>query len=82
MSAGSHGSRQLSSGEEPLSVEDRYQWWKEAGGWQLRQLLFWRWDPIGSELALALAVAYRLKAEPASGSARRWSPAISSRSCA
>jgi hypothetical protein len=30
-----------------LSTEEHARWWKEAGGWQLRQLLFWRWDPIG-----------------------------------
>jgi hypothetical protein len=30
-----------------LSLEDHARWWKEAGGWQLRQILFWRWDPIG-----------------------------------
>lgn len=31
----------------PLSTEDWARWWKDAGGWQLRQILFWRWDPIG-----------------------------------
>lgn len=30
-----------------LSAEDWAMWWKQAGGWQLRQILFWRWDPIG-----------------------------------
>jgi hypothetical protein len=30
-----------------LSTEEHARWWKEAGGWQLRQLLFWQWDPIG-----------------------------------
>jgi hypothetical protein len=32
---------------EPLSQEEHARWWKEAGGWQLRQLLYWKWDPIG-----------------------------------
>jgi hypothetical protein len=32
---------------EALSTEEHARWWKEAGGWQLRQLLFWQWDPIG-----------------------------------
>lgn len=32
---------------EELSPEGRQRWWHEAGHWQLRQLLFWRWDPIG-----------------------------------
>jgi hypothetical protein len=30
-----------------LSGEEHARWWKEAGGWQLRQLLYWQWDPIG-----------------------------------
>ena len=30
-----------------LSEEQHARWWKEAGGWQLRQLLYWQWDPIG-----------------------------------
>ena len=32
---------------DPLSEEEHARWWKEAGGWQLRQLLYWQWDPIG-----------------------------------
>jgi hypothetical protein len=32
---------------ETLSIEEHARWWKEAGGWQLRQLLYWQWDPIG-----------------------------------
>jgi hypothetical protein len=32
---------------EKLSPEQHQEWWHEAGRWQLRQLLFWRWDPIG-----------------------------------
>jgi hypothetical protein len=32
---------------EPLSADEHARWWKEAGGWQLRQLLYWKWDPIG-----------------------------------
>ena len=34
-----------------LATEELSRWWKEAGGWQLRQLLFWRWDPIGVSFA-------------------------------
>jgi len=30
-----------------LPPEEQQRWWDEAGRWQLRQLLFWRWDPIG-----------------------------------
>jgi hypothetical protein len=30
-----------------LSEEEHARWWKDAGGWQLRQLLYWKWDPIG-----------------------------------
>lgn len=29
------------------SLAEQHRWWKEEGGWQLRRLLFWRWDPIG-----------------------------------
>jgi hypothetical protein len=32
---------------ESISEQDHHLWWKEAGGWQLRQILYWRWDPIG-----------------------------------
>jgi hypothetical protein len=32
---------------ERISEEEHALWWKEAGGWQLRQLLYWQWDPIG-----------------------------------
>jgi len=45
MSAGSERP-ELSSRGQSLSTEDWHLWWEEAGGWQLRQLLFWRWDPI------------------------------------
>ena len=30
-----------------LSTEDRHRWWKETGASELRQILLWRWDPIG-----------------------------------
>jgi hypothetical protein len=33
--------------DDRLSEEEHARWWKEAGGWQLRQLLYWQWDPIG-----------------------------------
>jgi hypothetical protein len=30
-----------------LTGEQYARWWKEAGERELRQLLLWRWDPIG-----------------------------------
>lgn len=27
--------------------EEHERWWREAGEQQLRQILYWRWDPIG-----------------------------------
>lgn len=32
---------------ETLDLEEWANWWEKAGGWQLRQILYWRWDPIG-----------------------------------
>ena len=32
---------------EPLNEEQLARWWNEAGFSELRQVLFWRWDPIG-----------------------------------
>jgi hypothetical protein len=32
---------------EPLSTDDFARWWKETGERELRQLLYWVWDPIG-----------------------------------
>jgi hypothetical protein len=31
----------------PLSGEDLERWWNDDGKRELRQLLYWRWDPIG-----------------------------------
>jgi hypothetical protein len=31
-----------------LPLEDHHRWWKEAGARELRQILLWRWDPIGA----------------------------------
>ena len=31
----------------PARVVKRQQWWEDVGQDQLRQLLYWRWDPIG-----------------------------------
>lgn len=36
----------MAEGQE-LSEEEYARWWQEAGLPQLRQILFWRWDPIG-----------------------------------
>jgi hypothetical protein len=33
-------------GPEQLSADENALWFREAGGWQLHQILFWRWDPI------------------------------------
>jgi hypothetical protein len=33
--------------DETLSEEEYARWWKETGFAELRQLLFWRWDPLG-----------------------------------
>jgi len=30
-----------------LSTEEFARWWKETGEHELRQILFWTWDPIG-----------------------------------
>ena len=30
-----------------LSQDEYLRWWREAGERELRQLLLWRWDPIG-----------------------------------
>ena len=30
-----------------LPLEEHHRWWKEAGARELRQILLWRWDPIG-----------------------------------
>lgn len=35
-----------SNGDE-LTTEQFAKWWKQTGENELRQLLFWRWDPIG-----------------------------------
>jgi len=31
----------------PLPLEQRHEWWKRRGGRELREILYWRWDPIG-----------------------------------
>jgi hypothetical protein len=33
--------------DKTLSEEEYARWWNEAGFAEVRQLLFWRWDPIG-----------------------------------
>ncbi len=30
-----------------LDVESHAWWWKQTGARELRQVLYWRWDPIG-----------------------------------
>jgi hypothetical protein len=32
---------------EDLTPEQFARWWNETGERELRQILFWRWDPIG-----------------------------------
>jgi hypothetical protein len=33
--------------EDELNTEEFARWWRETGEDELRQLLLWRWDPIG-----------------------------------
>jgi hypothetical protein len=33
--------------EGELTTEEFARWWRETGEHELRQLLLWRWDPIG-----------------------------------
>jgi hypothetical protein len=33
--------------DKSLSAEEYGRWWNEAGFAEVKQLLFWRWDPIG-----------------------------------
>ena len=33
--------------DESLSEQEYARWWHEVGFAELRQLLFWRWDPLG-----------------------------------
>lgn len=49
MSRRRRGPRKLfGGGSEPERREPSFeQWWREAGFRELRQLLLWRWDPIG-----------------------------------
>jgi hypothetical protein len=35
------------TGPVDLTRDQFARWWREAGERELRQLLFWRWDPIG-----------------------------------
>jgi hypothetical protein len=37
--------------EEPLTDAEHAAWWDARGEEQLRELLFWRWDPIGVDTA-------------------------------
>ncbi len=30
-----------------LTADEFARWWKETGEHELRQILFWRWDPVG-----------------------------------
>jgi hypothetical protein len=41
---------------EALTEEQWARWWKQRGGRELRQILFWRWDPIGVSDSFPLAV--------------------------
>ena len=33
--------------EDELTADEFARWWRETGEHELRQLLLWRWDPIG-----------------------------------
>ena len=48
----------LVTNEQPRLSADRFtRWWKETGEHELRQLLHWRWDPIGVAAAFPYAAA-------------------------
>jgi hypothetical protein len=40
----------------PLGTDDFARWWKETGEQELRQLLYWQWDPIGVNDSFPYAV--------------------------
>lgn len=33
--------------QDGLTTEDFARWWRETGEHELRQVLLWRWDPVG-----------------------------------
>jgi hypothetical protein len=37
----------MSEDREPLTGPEFVSWWTETGERELRQLLYWKWDPIG-----------------------------------
>src|SRR3954451_22436586 len=37
----------MASDRGRLSDDQHAAWWRQAGEQELRELLFWRWDPIG-----------------------------------
>ena len=37
----------MSEDREPLTGPELVRWWAETGERELRQLLYWKWDPIG-----------------------------------
>jgi hypothetical protein len=36
---------------KPLEGAEAARWWQETGEFELRQILYWRWDPIGVDSA-------------------------------
>jgi hypothetical protein len=43
------------SEREGLTADEFLRWWKETGERELRQLLYWQWDPIGVNAAFPSA---------------------------
>jgi hypothetical protein len=41
-----HGEDEEAAAGQDLSPEQHLRWWRDDGERELRQLLFWRWDPI------------------------------------
>jgi hypothetical protein len=41
--------------KEALSTNEFLRWWKETGEHELRELLYWQWDPIGVNAAFPSA---------------------------
>lgn len=42
-----HGAYFGAMSTEPMELSGPAQWWGETGEYELRQILHWRWDPIG-----------------------------------
>lgn len=52
-----------------LDAEEFGRWWKETGEFELRQILHWKWDPIGVSSAFPYAADEYDSYAPGIGSA-------------